>query len=171
MKRYHVTFVVILIYLWVMMLLSGSIVLETFMLYPNIFYNPPHSLELAKQFMSVRAPGDFFPLLGFLCWVAGAGSLILGWRVRRARYLIAGSLLMIAADGLFSMLFFWPRNTIMFIEGTAVHSVDLIKQTAREFQALHWARLLFSQAGSVLIFTGFLKFYRQSFANPEASSL
>jgi hypothetical protein len=43
MKKHHATFVVILIYLWVMMLLSGSTVLETFMIHPNIFYNPPHS--------------------------------------------------------------------------------------------------------------------------------
>ena len=36
-----VAFPVILAYLWVMMILLGVIVLETFMVYPNIFHDPP----------------------------------------------------------------------------------------------------------------------------------
>jgi hypothetical protein len=46
------------------------------------------------------------------------------------------------------MAFFWPRNTIMFIEGTEVHSAAYLKQIAQEFQTLHWARLAFNAAGS-----------------------
>lgn len=74
----------------------------------------------------------------------------------------------IVGDGLFSMLFFWPRNTIMFIEGTAVHSAAFLQQTAQEFQPLHWARLVFSAVESILIFTGFLKFYRYSLVSPDS---
>jgi hypothetical protein len=85
MKTQHLTFAVMLIYLWVMMILLGSVVLETFMIYPNIFHNPPESFEVALAFMSVRAPSDFFPPLGFLSWVTGAASLILGRRVKSAR--------------------------------------------------------------------------------------
>ncbi len=160
MKKQQIAFAVILTYLWVMMILLGSIVLETFMVYPNIFHDPPHSLETALEFMVVRAPNDFFPPLGFLSWVTGIGALILGWRVRSARYWILGSLIMIVCEGLFSMAFFWPRNTIMFTEGTDVHSVDYLRQVAREFQTLHWSRLAFNAAGSASIFVGFLKFYR-----------
>ena len=160
MKKQRIAFAVILTYLWVMMILLGSIVLETLMVYPNIFYDPPRSLETALDFMVVRAPNDFFPPLGFLSWVTGIGSLILGWRVKSARYWILGSLIMIVCEGLFSMAFFWPRNTIMFIEGTEVHSAAYLEQVAREFQTLHWARLAFNAAGSALIFVGFLKFYR-----------
>jgi len=160
MKTERIAFWVILAYLWVMMILLGSIVLETFMVYPNIFHNPPESFETALEFMSVRAPSDFFPPLGFLSWVTGVGALILGWRVPSARYWILGSLAMIVCEGLFSMAFFWPRNTIMFIEGPAVHSAAFLRQTAQEFQTLHWARLGFNLAGSMLIFTGFAKFYR-----------
>jgi len=36
--------------------------------------------------MSVRALSDFFPPLGFLSWVTGAGAFVLGWRVKSARY-------------------------------------------------------------------------------------
>jgi hypothetical protein len=170
MKMQQFTFGVVLVYLWVMMIFLGSIVLETFMIYPNIFHNPPESFEVALAFMSVRAPSDFFPPLGFLSLVTGAGSLILGWRVKSARYWIAGSLLMIVGEGLVSMAFFWPRNTIMFIEGPAVHSAEFLRQTAREFQNLHWLRLAFNAVGSALIFVGFLKFYRYTITTQNTPS-
>jgi hypothetical protein len=42
MKRIQeFAFPVILVYLWVMMILLGAIVMETFMVYPNIFHDPP----------------------------------------------------------------------------------------------------------------------------------
>ena len=78
MTMQRIPFVVILAYLWVMLILLGSIILETFMLYPNIFHNPPESLELSMEFMAVAGPSDFFPPLGFVSWVTGAASLILG---------------------------------------------------------------------------------------------
>ena len=65
-KMQGFAFPVILVYLWVMMILLGAIVLETFMVYPNIFHDPPRSLEIGLEFMSVRAPSDFFPPFGSL---------------------------------------------------------------------------------------------------------
>jgi uncharacterized membrane protein len=160
-KIQGIAFPVILAYLWVMMILLGAIVLETFMMYSNIFHDPPQSLETGLEFMSVRAPSDFFPPLGFLSWITGIGALISGWRVKSARYWILFSLIMIVCEGLVSMAVFWPRNEIMFIEGSAVHSAEFLRQTAQEFQKLHWSRLAFNAAASVSIFVGFLQFYRQ----------
>ena len=160
MKRQRIAFAFALVYLWVMMILLGSIVLETFMVYPNIFHDAPRSLETTMEFMVVRTPGDFFPPLGFISWLTGTGALVLAWRLKPARYWILGSLVMIVCEGLFSMAFFWPRNTIMFAEGTAVHSVAYLKQTAQEFQAGHWLRVAFNAAASTWAFMGFLKFYR-----------
>src|SRR5688572_10985411 len=133
MKYQRIGFWIILTYLWVMMIMLGAIILETFMVYPNIFYNPPESLALGLEFMSVRAPNDFFPPLGFASWVLGLASLLVGWSVKEARWWIVGSLLMIIAEGVASMLLFWPRNTIMFVEGPTMHSAEFLIQTAREF--------------------------------------
>lgn len=162
MKLNTLTFWVILIYLWTMMILLGSIVLETFMIYPNIFVDPPASFAVALEFMDERAPSDFFPPLGFTSWVAGAASLLLGWRVKSARWWILGSVLMILGEGIASITLFWPRNAIMFVEGPAIHSAEFLRQTALEFQNLHWLRVGFNALGSVLIFVGFLKFYRHT---------
>jgi hypothetical protein len=40
MNKHHFVLVVVGAYLWVMLILFGSIVLETFMVYPNIFHDP-----------------------------------------------------------------------------------------------------------------------------------
>jgi hypothetical protein len=159
-EKQQIAFALTLTYLWVMMILLGSILFDTLVLYPNIFHDVPRSLETAMEFMVVRGPGDFFPPLGLLSWVTGIGSLILGWRAKSARYLLLGSMIVIVCQGLVSMAFFWPRNTIMFAEGTAVHSVAYLKQTAQEFQTGHWLRVALNAAASALAFMGFLKFYR-----------
>jgi len=160
MKKLHISFAFVLAHAWVLMIFFGALVFDTLIVYPNTFHDVPHSLERAMAFATVRGPGDFFPPLGFASWITGIGSLILAWRVKPARYWILASLVVIVCEGLFSMAFFWPRNTIMFTEGTAVHSVAFLKQTAREFEVGHWIRFALGAAAAVTSFTGFLKFYR-----------
>jgi hypothetical protein len=160
-KIQRLAFPVVTAYLWVMMILFGAIVLETFMIYPNVFSDPPASLELAMDFMSVSGPNDFFPPLGFLSWVLGAGTLVLCWRVKAARWWILFSLLMIVCEGVLSMLYFWPRNEIMFVEGPEVHSAEYLKQVAREFETWHWrSRMGFNALAAVTTFVGVLRIYR-----------
>ena len=162
MNRQQITLFIVGTYLWLKMNLLSSIVLETFMVYPNIFHDPPESLTTALEFMAIRAPSDFYPPLGFLSWVCSAASLIAAWRVRPARCWIGLSVAMIVSEGLVSMAFFWPRNTILFIEGPAVHATDVLRRTADEFQRMHWWRVVFNAIGSGAAFTGFLRIYRQT---------
>ena len=66
--------------------LLGAVVLETFMVYPNIFHDPPRSLELAMEFMAVRGPPTSSRPSGSsrgwpgqqLCFSAGAPSRLDG---------------------------------------------------------------------------------------------
>jgi hypothetical protein len=67
------------------------------------------------------------------------------------------------------MAFFWPRNTILFIEGPAVHSADVLRQTVDEFQHLHWWRVAFNAIGSAAVFIGFLKLYRHTLTTCPAA--
>lgn len=148
-------------YLWVMMVLFGAIVLETLMIYPNVFADPPESLELAMDFLSVSGPSDFFPPLGFATWVFGAGALVLSWPVKASRWWIAFSLLMIVCEGVASMLYFWPRNEVMFVEGAGVHSAEYLEQVAHEFETWHWrSRMGFNALAAIGAFVGFLRLYR-----------
>jgi hypothetical protein len=160
MKRQQIAFTFILTYLWVLMILLGGILFDTLILYPDVFYDVPRSLETAMAFMVERGPRDFFEPIGILAMLTGIASSILGWHVKSARYWILGSVIAIfVGEFLFSMAFFWPRNTIMS-EGTAVHSVTYLQRTAQEFQTGHWLRVAMSAAASACSFLGFLKFYR-----------
>ena len=155
----RITAVVTGAYLWVVMLLLGGIAQETFMIYPNIFADPPASIELAERFFATHPPSEYFRPTGLACWLTGAATVVLGWTARSSRWWVLGSVAMIGAEGVWSMLFAWPRNTILF-EGVAVHPVEVIVQTAQEFQNLHWARVVFNTAAAVLAFVGFLRLYR-----------
>ncbi len=170
-KKQQVAFASTMTYLWVTMILFGANVFETLIIYPNIFHDVPRSLDTAMTFMTVAGPGDFFPLVGMLATFTGTGSLVLSWRVKSARYWILGSVIVILiGEFLFSVAFFWPRNTIMFEEGTAVHSVAYLQQTAREFQMGHWLRLATTVASPALSFVGLLKFYRNMNHVPGCAS-
>jgi hypothetical protein len=159
--RQKVATVVTLVYAWVLMILFGAIVLETFMVYPNVFADPPGSLELAMEFLAVTGPSDFFPPFGLATWVLGAAALLLTWRDRQARWWIVVSLAAIVGEGLASMAYFWPRNEIMFVEGLAVHSPEYLTQVAHEFEAWHWrSRMGFNAVAAVTAFVGFLRVYR-----------
>ena len=88
MKKQQIAFAFVLAYLWVMVIFFGALVFDTLIVYPNIFYDVPRSLETAMAFAVVRGPHDFFSPLGFLGWLTGIGALILAWRVKPARYWI-----------------------------------------------------------------------------------
>lgn len=166
----RLTYPVVLVYLWVMMILLGALMLETFMIYPNIFRNAPESLAFASEFFSEASPATFFRPLGMLTWAVGIAAVALSWPVGNVRRWVALSLLCIAADGAASMLFFWPRNTIMFIEGAAVHSPDVLRQTAQQFEQLHWLRVAFNAASAVFAFIGFVALDRWQVAKGAHSA-
>ncbi|UOQ84741.1 hypothetical protein [Gracilibacillus salinarum] len=144
-------------HLWLQWIMLGSILVDTFMLYPNIFHNIPESFELGLEFMAVASPP-----LGAASIITGILALIFAWKVRPARYWILFSMLMIVLEGAASMIFEWPRNTIMFIEGTEVHSVAFLKQTANEFLMVHGFRVACNIVGALLMFVGFMKYYKHT---------
>lgn len=147
-------------HLWVQWIILGSILLNTFMVYPNIFHDIPNSLHTAMDFMKVASPHTYFPPLGFASWVTGVLAILFSWHYKNARVLIIVSVLMMFAEGAASVIWEWPRNEIMFIEGSAIHSAEVLQQTYNEFILVHWFRVLCNIVGSILIFFGFLRVYR-----------
>lgn len=160
-RRTRAAFIVTLGYTWIMMILLGAIILETFMIYPNVFADPPASLALTMDFLAVSGPSDFFPPLGLACWVSGVTALVLCWPHRRARWLLVLSLAMIVAEGVASITYFWPRNDIMFVEGLAVHSAEILIRVAEEFETWHWrSRMGFNLISAVAAFAAFTSVHR-----------
>jgi len=159
-RQRKLTLLTVMLHLWVQWIMLGSMLLNTFMVYPNIFHDIPASLDTAMAFMQVASPHTYFPPLGLASWVSGGLAILFSWKYKQARMLIIGSVLMMFAEGAASVLWEWPRNEIMFIEGPAVHSAEILKQVYNEFIVVHWFRVLCNILGSILIFLGFLKVYR-----------
>ncbi|WP_216211255.1 anthrone oxygenase family protein [Amycolatopsis aidingensis] len=162
MRKRRIQFAVSAAYVWIAMVAFGGIAVETIIIYPNVFHNVPDSLAGAMEFFAVTGPADFFPPMGAVTVVAAVATVVLLWRVRRARPLACASLAaLVLGEFLFSVLFFWPRNDIMFEEGLAVHSAEVLRQAAFEFETGHWVRLAMSAVTATLAFAAFLRFHTE----------
>lgn len=160
MNKERTGFAFVVAYQWVLMIFLGAITFETLILYPNIFRNAPQSLADAVEFMKI-GPADFFPPVGMAMLLTGAVAMFLSWRHKAARnWLLVSVFIILFGEFAFSAVFFWPRNETMFIEGPAVHSTEVLRRTAQEFEALHWVRLGLCLPASVFSFMGLLRSYR-----------
>lgn len=158
----RIAFVVLLGYLCTMFVLLGGLLLETFMVYPDIFTDAPQRFPIALEFLSVTGPAQYFRPFGMAAVAFGVLGVLVAWPWRTARWWTVGSALAIAAEGVTSVLYFWPRNRILFVEGAAVHPVEVLRRVSDEFQVWHWSRVLFNAASAACILIGFLRFYRST---------
>ena len=169
MSRTTLTTVSLTILVWTAMLSFGGVAAETVMLYPNVFGDPPASLDRAREFLVAGGPSDYFPPLGATVVLSSAVAAALTWREPRLRWWIVGAAaVFIACDFVFSALFFWPRNEVMFVDPVGTHTPEYLRQVAREFVAGHWVRLAGGAVTSVLAFTALLRWVRATAPAPAA---
>lgn len=141
------------IYAWLMAVFFGAVLSETTILYPNIFYNVPDSLQEGMNFLKVIGPHQFFMTLGTILITFAIITNVVNRKNRQSRkYLVSSLALLILFEFLFSVIYFWPRNQVMFVEGAAFHSEDELRRVAVEFQRGHFIRLAAALAASVLAF-------------------
>ncbi|MGV0578489.1 DUF1772 domain-containing protein [Mycolicibacterium elephantis] len=143
----------------------GTLLSETLLLYPNIFADVPDSLALTMEFMAVSAPGDVLPPLGAASLLTGVAAVALTIRRAAVRWWeIAAVVSLLFGQFIFSAAFFWPRNQIMFTEGSAVHDAAYLQQVAAEFQAGHWVRVGAGALAATLAFVAMLRMHREAIA-------
>ena len=165
------TTVSLTVLVWTAMLSFGGVAAETVMLYPNVFGDPPESLDRAREFLVAGGPADYFPPLGATVVLSSLAATVLAWREPRLRWWVVGAAaVFVACEFLFSVLFFWPRNEVMFVEGLAVHTAGVLRQTAREFEALHWLRLGSNAVAAAAAFMGFMALHRSRILGQAARS-
>jgi uncharacterized membrane protein len=141
---------------WAVGIFTGAIVFNTLVFYPNIFRQVPESLELTMAFLKVRGPHHFFPPFGAILIVCNMVLVAVWWRTKQVRNLLLLSMVIyIVFEFIFSVTFFWEKNTIMFIEGQSKHSINFLQSTADSFQKWHWVRVIASTAASILIFVSY----------------
>ncbi|PST84157.1 DUF1772 domain-containing protein [Pedobacter yulinensis] len=145
-------------YSYLQVILTGTVVFQTFLMYPNIFRDPPASLQLSMKFFSAVTPADFFPPFGSLVVATAIPAVVLAFRDRPAFHLLLGSvLLLLAGDGILSILYFWPLNEALFTEGLSRYNAETLKEFAVDFQHAHHLRLLTSLVSSVLAMLGLMR--------------
>ena len=152
----RIRFGILILYTLTMMLLLGGLLVETFMVYPNIFHNAPERFPIALQFMSITGPAQYFRPFGMASVLLGVLTTVSCWPVRTVRWWVLASLVMIGLEGLASMLYFWPLNRFLFIEGAAVHPAEMLRQAAADFQTWHSARVILNAASAAFAFTGLI---------------
>jgi uncharacterized membrane protein len=138
--------------------MTGTIVFQTFVMYPNIFVSPPESLQLSMQFFSTITPGDFFPVFGSTIVTTGILCLLVSYKFKVSFYwFLTSVLLLFVGDGILSVLYFWPLNQMLFVEGTEQHSVEALRIAARDFHNAHYIRLFTSILASISAMFGLLR--------------
>lgn len=154
-------FIVFNIFVWLLIISLGANIFQTFIIYPNIFHNIPTSLGAFTEFMTIQKVIDFFPPLGFVTLILGIAVSILTWRISIKRYwMIGGPVILLLCEFIFSATLLWPKNTIMFSEGIAMHSDNVLKETAQHFQFDQWIRMSMNGVAAVIAFLGLLNLYR-----------
>lgn len=150
------------LFCWSAMVMFGGLLVETVLLYPNIFHDVPASLERSSEFMVASNPGSYFPQLGTITLGSAMLAIVATWRQPFVRYTFLGGFLSIAlGDFVLSMLAMWERNTIMFEEGLTKHSAEYLQQVAADFQVAHWFRVAAAGLAAALVFVGLLRLHRE----------
>jgi hypothetical protein len=145
--------VVAMAFAWVAMVMFGGMVVETWLIYPNVLADVPASLDRGLAFFTEVGPSAVFPRLGVATGVCGVATLVLWWRDHGVRWFAAGAVgCLLLGELVFSVLYFWPRNDIMF-DQRAQHPADVLVRTAAEFEAGHWVRLALCGVTAGLAFT------------------
>jgi hypothetical protein len=159
MKNFQKAFIVL--HFSLMMMFFGGAILETFVNYPNWFRDVPASLEVTRNFLQVRNPGNFFQIIFPLTILSGIVFVILAWQRKAARNWILFSILLGVAIEALTIGLIYPKIGIMINEGAQAHSAEMLKQTAQEFVRLHWFRMIAMCVSIVASLNGFLSFFRQ----------
>lgn len=147
-----------IVFAWLAITTFSGVLVETWLVYPNIFGDVPASLARSSEFFSEVGPGDVFPVLGAATLATGVvtAGLVWPWRAARLRVLAAVGVNLVGEFG-FSAWFFWPRNQVLFTEGAAVHPAGELARVAWEFETGHWLRLAMCAVTAVLAFAALLR--------------
>ena len=158
MKKQTLQNILIFAHVFLAVMVFGGAIMETFINFPNWFHNIPTSLDTAKNFLQARQPGQFFQTLYPLAILAGIAFVIIGWKIKPARNFILAAIVLSVGLEVITFSFIYPMLRIMIREGSAVHSVEVLKQTAQQFTTLNYIRMFFFFVSEMFSLIGLWKF-------------
>lgn len=131
----------------------GANVYQTIVEVPNWAASPPSSVAAFRPCFAESHPGYFFQVLVPTTILALVVSTILGWRglAIRDRWLLAALAGLVAAE-VFTAVYFFPRNEILFFGPLGGASPELVAETASEWENAHYLRMAMLFAGVACCF-------------------
>jgi hypothetical protein len=119
--------------------------------------NIPESIHTARNYFKVVNPGTFFRVTSPLNQVLALLALVLFWKsVPSARMFLGIALGCYVLTDVFTFAYFYPRNAIMFVNGT---DPALIAKAWSEWNTMNWLRSLIIFAGLCTSFVSLDKIY------------
>ena len=119
--------------------------------------NIPESIQTARDYFKVVNAGTFFRVASPLNQVLVLLALILFWKsVPSARKFLAIALGCYILTDVFTFAYFYPRNEIMFVNGT---DPALLSKAWSEWNTMNWLRSLVCFAGVCASFVSLDKIY------------
>ena len=117
----------------------------------------PASIQVARDYFKAANPGSFFRFFSPANQVLTILSLIICWKAdNKIRLYIGLSLLFGIASDVFTFVYFYPRNEIMFqtpIEG----NIDVIKKAWTEWSTMNWLRSALVLTNLTFNFAAFIR--------------
>jgi hypothetical protein len=119
--------------------------------------NIPESLQTARTYFKSGSPARFFRVVSPLNQVLAVLALVLFWKsVPSARMFLGIALGCYVLTDAFTFAYFYPRNDIMFVNGT---DPALMSKAWSEWNAMNWLRSLIIFAGVCASFVSLDKIY------------
>ena len=106
---------------------------------PNWGRDVPASIVAAREYFSVKNPGNFFRVFSPLNQLLALVALIVSWWAPKGTFPICLAALVLAVSvDVFTFAYFYPRNEIMFV--APIENVDAIRSALSGWQNMNWIR-------------------------------
>lgn len=106
---------------------------------PNWGRDVPASIVAAREYFSVKNPGNFFRVFSPLNQVLALLAVVVSWWAPKGTFSICLAALILAVSvDVFTFTYFFPRNEIMFV--APIDNVDAIRSALSGWQNMNWIR-------------------------------
>jgi len=106
---------------------------------PNWARDVPASIVAAREYFSVKNPGNFFRVFSPLNQLLALVALIVSWWAPKGTFPICLAALVLAVSvDVFTFAYFYPRNEIMFV--APIENIDAIRSALSGWQNMNWIR-------------------------------
>ena len=106
---------------------------------PNWGRDVPTSLVAAREYFSVKNPGNFFRVFSPLNQLLALTALVVSWWAPKSTFWICLAALILAVSvDVFTFAYFYPRNEIMFV--APIENIDAIRTALTGWQNMNWIR-------------------------------